>query len=262
MLYIDTVTLRKFGDIFRCEQLALALRRKIALSPITVLEVLSQLSSPASAEVLCQIRSMRNWLDPENTALLPWVNDVISSVVLGVPREEDITRSYQNAVEACFVDDPKEIRERATVVRALTDRIKDETADAFGALVEAARREQPTEEYVKEIWMQRVAARVDVALTPARRTAMTAGLDAYWEIEFSKLTRASAVNNYNARNHRNDIFDFEQLIYLSIREMAFLTMDTGFLQVTQSSQRERIHVVRPNHFANADDVARFIEHLQ
>ena len=166
MLFIDTVTFRKFGDIFRCEQLALPLRRKIGLSPITLLEVLSQLSSPASAEVLSQIRSMRNWLDPENTSLLPWVTDVISSVVLGVPREEDITRSYQNAVEACFIEDLSEIQERAIVVRALTDRIKDETADAFGALVDAARHERPTEEYVKEIWMQRVAARVDVALTP------------------------------------------------------------------------------------------------
>jgi hypothetical protein len=261
MLFIDTVTFRKFGDIFRCEQLALPLRRKIGLSPITLLEVLSQLSSPASAEVLSQIRSMRNWLDPENTALLPWVTDVISSVVLGVAREEDITRSYQNAVEACFIEDPKEIQERATVIRTLTDRIKDETADAFGALVDAARHERPTEEYVKEIWMQRVAARVDVALTPARRDALATGLDAYWEIEFLKLTRASRARLYNARNHRNDIFDFEQLIYLSIRELHFLTMDTGFSRVARSPQRNRIHVFPANHFGSPEAVVRFIDQL-
>jgi hypothetical protein len=261
MLFVDTVTFRKFGDIFRCEQLAFTLRRKIAVSPISVLEVLSQLSSPASAEVLGQIHSMRNWLDSEHTVLLPWVTDVISSVVLGVPREEDITRSYQNAVEACFVDGAQEIQRRAAVVRALTDRIKDETADSFGALVEAARRERPTEEYVKEIWMQRVAARVDVALTPERRTALATDLDAYWEIEFSKLSRASAARLYNARNHRNDIFDFEQLIYLSIRELHFLTMDTGFSRVIRSPQRERIHVLPPNHFETAESVVEFLNRL-
>ena len=259
MLFIDTVAFRKFGDIFRCEQLPFALRRKMALSPISILEVLSQLSSPASAEVLRQIHSMRNWLDPEHAVLLPWVNDVISSVVLGVPREEDITRSYQNAVEACFVDGAEEIQRRAAVLRALTDRIKDDDgSDSFGALVEAARRERPSEEYVKEIWMQRVAARVDVALTPERRIALASDLDAYWEIEFSKLSRASAARIYNARNHRNDIFDFEQLIYLSIGELHFLTMDTGFSRVVRSPQRERIHVFSSNHFDTVESVVEFL----
>ena len=56
-------------------------------------------------------------------------------------------------------------------------------------------------------------------------------LSAYHEFDFRKLEVALANKaSYNVEKHRNDLFDAEQLVYLSDPSLHFLTADRGYLR--------------------------------
>lgn len=79
-IYFDTVAFRQVGKAFEKNTLASALREKTLISPLTVFEVLSQLTTAEADEVLKQIHAVVNWTNPAHTGLLSWPDDALFSI--------------------------------------------------------------------------------------------------------------------------------------------------------------------------------------
>jgi len=80
LVYFDTDTFRAVGAAFRDSVLDNRLRRRIVLSPITLLEAMSQLVVKDRQTVLAQIQAMHNWLPSNAAARYPMPNCVIAEI--------------------------------------------------------------------------------------------------------------------------------------------------------------------------------------
>ncbi len=254
MIVPDTVTFRLLGEVFAQDELNPALREPFVLSPITCIEVLSQIAGGGREEVLRQIRAMPHWVNANHVRLLPWMTDVLSINVFGVHREEDMTPQINAAFEACFQLDGEPLIAAARPLRHHLDEIKDETADAFQRLLDSYRAERPTDETVLDIIITSIGNRLDLPVSQLVLQAARERLSAYLEFELVTLKNAAQAAGYVARNHRNDIFDVEQLVFLSEPGLHFLTLDRGFSRIAQSAQRDRIHVVPRDQFGTPESV--------
>jgi len=71
-VYLDTNAFRYFGHAFESTPLAVDLRGKILVSPLSAFEVFAQLADERLGEqVLRQVHAIRNWPNPKHSGLLP-----------------------------------------------------------------------------------------------------------------------------------------------------------------------------------------------
>ena len=77
------------GTAFEKDTLPSELRERIMISPLTVFEVLSQLTIANADEVLRQVHAVHNWTNPERTRLLPWPDDMLFSIWFQKPAPDD-----------------------------------------------------------------------------------------------------------------------------------------------------------------------------
>jgi hypothetical protein len=114
-IYFDTNVFRAVGTAFEKSTLAADLKERMLISPLTVFEVLSQLTVRNSYEVLLQIQTVRNWTNPERTGLLPWPDDMLSHLWFEKPVEDDgFTERMETAFNVCLASDsPAPLQEEA-----------------------------------------------------------------------------------------------------------------------------------------------------
>jgi hypothetical protein len=266
-IYLDTVAFREVGKAFEKKQLSSDLKDRIFLSPLTVFEVLSQLTIEKGDEVLSQIRAFYNWTNPEHAGMLPWPDDMLFQLWFKKSSPDDgFTKRMEMAFNVCLAaDSTKKLQEEAGKLKDLMDRMRQDSAQNFGRLVEAARREPFEGEGFSNVWFRGIAAWVKADPSSKSVSEIVSILNAYHEFEENKLKTAVKNKGYNPEKRKNDLFDAEQLIYLGDSSLCFVTCDTGFQNlVKKSPQAERIFVLTLAELADAkkvDAVLRVIVEL-
>jgi hypothetical protein len=228
------------------------------LSPLTIFEVLFQLTTAEADEVLRQVHAVMNWTNPKRTGLLAWPDDALFSVWNKKPRPDDgFTARMQKAFNTCLAaESAKDLQEDAGKLKDVMDKMKAKTAQDFGRLLDAARKEGGLEgENFSKAWFQGIANRISADEKSKDMKEIVEALNVYHEFEGGKLRVALANKDYNPEKHKNDLLDAEQLIYLSDPSLCFLTCDNGFTNlVKKSPQAKRIIVVAHAKLADAATV--------
>jgi hypothetical protein len=253
-IYLDTVAFRQFGRAFETKALPSDLRDRFLISPLTVFEVLSQLTTAEADQVLRQVHAILNWTNPKRTGLLPWPDDALFSVWnKKLPPIDNFTARMKKAFNVCLAaESPQELQEDAGKLKDVMDNMRAKTAGDFGRLMDAARQGGFSGESFSKAWFQGIANRVKTDSTSKDMKEIVAALTAYHEFEESKLRVALLSKDYKPEKHQNDLLDAEQLIYLSDPSLCFLTCDSGFRKfVTKSLQAKRIIVAPPHELDDA-----------
>ena len=95
-VYFDTDAFRHILKAFSRDQLLVKLREKIVLSPITILETLSQLTlvGQAGDEILLIVKSLPNCINGRSIPMLPWWTAAVRGHVEFPRPREDISRYF------------------------------------------------------------------------------------------------------------------------------------------------------------------------
>lgn len=263
-IYFDTIAFRETGKAFEKDTLPPDLRDRIIISPLTIFEVWSQLTIKDADAVLRQIHAVHNWCNAEHTGLLSWPEEALFQIWFEkLPPDDGFTKSMEKAFNVCLAaDSAKTLQEEAGKLKDVMDRIKKETAQNFGRLLEAARTEPLEGEKFCDAWFRGIANRVKADPASKPMAEIVSKLNAYHEFEQSKLRNAVQSKDYNPEKHANDLLDAEQLIYLADPSLCFLTCDTGFQNlVKKSPQAARIITVRPAELADARKVEAVLRNI-
>jgi hypothetical protein len=263
-VYFDTVAFRHIGQAFEKEGLSPDLRERNIISPITIVEVLSQLTIKSAEEVLRQIQAIHNWTNPTHTELLAWPNDTLFSIWFGkAASDSGLTKRMEKAINVCLASDSVEsLQEDAGKAKDAIDEMKQQSTQDFRTLLAAARKEPFDGEKFSEAWFRGIANRVKADPASKRMSEIILELSAYHEFEHGKLQAAVQNKDYNPEKHANDLLDAEQLIYLQDKSLCFLTCDTGFQNlVKKSPQVSRIIIVSGEDLASASMVEALLRKI-
>jgi hypothetical protein len=142
-VYFDTNVFREVGGAFHESSLPDDLKEKVLLSPLTIFEVLSQLTVKNADEVLRQIQAIHNWTNSKRTGMLPWPDDALAQFWFEKPTPDDgYTEKMQRAFNVCLAAQSVEsLREDAGKLKDAMDGMRHRTAEDFGRLLQAARKE-------------------------------------------------------------------------------------------------------------------------
>ncbi len=261
-VYFDTDCFHHFAETFQDRALPDDLRSKILFSPVTMMEVFSHLARYWGDRVHKQLQGLHNWVNKDHALVLPWMDAATALIGFGVPLEDDgYTKMLQADLNTCADSELAGLLDVAKARDAELVQIKETYADHFQDAVQFFRTTPLTEDGFTEVWLDGLTRRLN--LQPTRPAAeVVSALSALHEFEFSKLKLALVDRNYNARKHKNDLFDAEQLIFLGDPDLHFLTVDGGYLRkVTKSPQRRRIHHVEGGLLANAAEVEKLLRQI-
>jgi hypothetical protein len=101
LIYFDTDAFRHFSTAFKATPLSQELRRSLRLSPITAVEVMSQLVTKERAVILEQIHAMHNWL-PRPALLMPTGNRMFAEIGFGIPHRDDLFDGISKSLDTCL----------------------------------------------------------------------------------------------------------------------------------------------------------------
>jgi hypothetical protein len=135
-VYFDTDAFRHIGTAFATTPLEPELRKGIIVSPISALEVLSQLTIAKADVVLAQIHAMHNWL-PDPPLILPMGGYAIAEVGFGLVVRDDNLDSIVHALDVCLTtgeNDVDTLRTHAGELKDYLDGFKQREADKLAAI--------------------------------------------------------------------------------------------------------------------------------
>jgi hypothetical protein len=246
-VYFDTVSFREIGKALRDTGLPDNLRDGITVSPLSVFEVLSQLTVVKADDVLQEIQAIHNWVNSKGAGLLPWPDHALAVVGFGMPvKDDDFTSNMETAFNVCLnATSAASLQEEAGKLKDAMDALKSKTAQDFARLLDAAKKESPVGDWFSEAWFQGIAKRAKADPNTKTADELAKTFSACHEFERVKLEIALQSKGYNAEKHQNDLLDAEQLTYLGCPELCFLTCDKGFARVKNSPQAQRIKIVAP-----------------
>jgi len=103
-IYFDTDAWRRIGDALSGGALSAEMRQRIVFSPITLLELLSQLAlqKDKGQRVLGQVQSVYNCVDPTHREILPWPNVAIAHFGLRVTLKGDSFEAAGRNLNICM----------------------------------------------------------------------------------------------------------------------------------------------------------------
>jgi len=244
-IYTDTNVLRYFGIAFAKTGLAEELQEHLLLSPIAVMELISQVGTSAAEEAFSAVQALPNVHNPAGTGMLPWADDLFRISLFKLPPGKDtITPALNNAVvNVLNAAKAEEVVDDAKEMRTLLDKAKDEATQNFSAVLNAWRSEGPlSESDDKAIFARSIARQAGVEETGVDADFVVNSLDAYYTFEHGRMSVGAQHANYNVTKRANDVWDAELLIYLADPSLHLLTCDKGFERVSKSHQANRVHI--------------------
>lgn len=244
--YTDTNVLRYFGTAFRASPLDGDLRDQLLMSPISILELLSQLATKGGTDALSAVQAVVNVYNPSHAGLLPWPKDAFREAVFGVPATPDaLTDAITKAVNRCLVaTTPQELHNESSRLQDLLTKAKHETAAAFEDFLKAFKGNGPLgDDAHRSIFARSIAVRAEVPTQGVDVDKVIERLNALYVYGVDQLNTAAAAHNYNVKKHDNDFLDAEQLAYSAYPALNLLTCDKGFKRAAASPQFTRIHIV-------------------
>jgi hypothetical protein len=244
-IYTDTNVLRYFGTAFAKTSLAKDLRVQLLLSPLTVMELISQLGTDGAEEAFAAVQALPRVHDAEATGMLPWPDDLFRMSLFNLPPGEDtITPALNNAViNVLNAAKAEDLRDEGKEMRALLDQAKGEAAKDFSAVLSGWRSEGPLPETEhKAIFARSIARRAGFDEAKVDVDSVVKNLNAFYVFEGHRMQVGAQNDDYNVGKHSNDAYDAELLIYLADPTLHLLTSDKGFRRVEKSSQANRVHI--------------------
>jgi hypothetical protein len=249
--FFDTNVIRYLGQGLSGQHLPQSLKEKIVLPAVSAIELISQIAV-APQEALTAIHTFENWLDTTHAVLLDWSEIFVANHVFGFAHNDRVFDLLTQVLTTCYrtnapnprlIDDAQRLRDFNEAAKRQKAQLFQEAATALRARVLSRAQlcgTLPTVilEGLKTKYGQQVAV-------PIPDAQIEATLNAYIEFHADLVGRAVGQEEFNffSRDHLNDLFDAEQLAYLSDDHLHFYTADTGYRTVRNSPQRNRIHIV-------------------
>ena len=244
-IYTDTNVLRYFGTAFAKASLAEDLQVQLLLSPLTVMELISQLGTEGAEEAFAAVRALPRVHNAGATGMLPWSDDLFRMSLFNLPPGEDtITPALNNAViNILNAAKAEDLKDDGKEMRALLDEGKDEAAKNFSAVLNSWRSEgQLAEADHRAIFARSIARRAGFDEAKVDVDFVVKSLNALYVFENHRMQVGAQNHDYNVDKHSNDVYDAELLIYLADPTLHLLTSDKGFCRVEKSSQANRVHI--------------------
>lgn len=243
-IFFDTNVLRYFAKAFRSTPVDPELKQHFAVSPISLLELLSELATNNAEQAFQTIRAFPNIFNTDNLPLLPWEDDVFRSLIFNLPQPQSrLPELLGNATRRVFdAKGPADVKEDARQLREMMDVGKFEATEDFARLLDSWRvHGGVADEEHRRIFATSIAHRAGVPQEGIDVDHVIGKLNALWAYESERLTNAAAEDKYNPHRHENDVYDAQQLIYLAHPDLHFLTCDRGYRKAAASQQYTRIH---------------------
>jgi len=244
-IYTDTNVLRYFGTAFAKASLTKDLRVQLLLSPLSVMELISQLGTEGAEEAFAAVQALPRVHNSEATGVLPWPDDLFRMSLFNLPPSEDtITPALNNAViNVLNAAKAEDLREDGKEMRALLDQAKSEAAKDFSAVLAGWRSEGPLSEAEhKAIFARSIARKAGFDEAKVDVDFVVKSLNAFYVFEGHRIQIGAQYDDYNVVKHSNDVYDAELLLYLADPTLHLLTSDKGFRRVEKSSQANRVHI--------------------
>jgi hypothetical protein len=253
-IYFDTNVLRYFADAFRNRPVDVDLKEHFVVSPISILELLSEIGTEQAEEAFRTVKAFPNIFDTDNPiALLPWEREVFRVLVFDqAPEEDQLAELLSNAMSrALHVNTVTELRDDARQLRDLMDQSKQQATDDFAALLDSMRQHGAVaDDEHRRIFANGIAHRADIPQQGIDPNLVIERLNALWAYEYEHVVNAVREQAYDPYRHRNDFYDIEQLVYLAHPDMNLLTSDQQFSRRGRQSEQYRrirwepIHILR------------------
>jgi hypothetical protein len=269
-VYPDTNVLRYFGIALVNHQLPQELRNGLVLSPISLLELISQASLQDNEQVFAAVGAMRNWL-PDPIPMLDLPPFYIRLKIAGNDEGgEDIFKNLSQALNNCLNSPTAaSLRQPAAELRILLDNAKDHDARLRHEIVEGmrkslrAQKRKLTRDELCHGFLETLAKRARVSIEHPGISAFAARVPGLFRHESARLSRALEDPDFNflSKKRKNDLFDSEQLIYLAEDHLSFLTTDGGFADAKRTSQGHRVHIVTPEALLTLNDAIQTLNDI-
>lgn len=269
--YFDTNVLRYFGQAFQSTQLESSLRSRIALSPLSVAELLAQLGGTGSEtqEAYDAIQAIGNWVEPTNRHILDWPEVFIREHVFGIPTSKATPLPHvTKALDLCSQPglDLTSLRRAGGEVRRSWEMIERKSAEArrSNALLLRHHKIKAPRELLLEWSLKTLRSISGVTDTNAARNEILGKLSAYHELEITTLSTALRDHNFQflSRKRMNDQVDLEQLIYLADDRATYLTCDgKAYKRVKATPQGHRIWIVAPSQLLDAPNAIAILRQM-
>ena len=263
-IYTDTNVLRYFGTAFANASLADDLQLHLFLSPLTIMELASQLGTKDAEEAFAAVQALPRVHNAKACGMLPWSDHFFRMCIFNLPPVEDVsTVTLNNAiVKILNAAKAEDLREEGKEMRVLLDAAKAEAARNFEAVLNDWRSVGPLPEAEhRAIFARSIARRAKVDEAKVDIDFVIESLHALYVFENHRMRIGARNHNYNVDKHSNDAYDAELLIYLADPRMHLLTCDTGFRRVEKSSQANRVHIAEVACLNNPKYATATIRHI-
>ena len=249
-VYFDTNIIRYLRDGLREQSLSQEEKKQVVLSPISVLELVSQIAAIPD-EALGAIHALRSWIDTKDAYLLGCREAFIAHWVFSKKIADEVSEGLKRVLATCYESETPDnkLREDAG---ALLKFLETEKRGKARLLENAARdiRQTPKDNSKANLRGAARSAiarglRTVVAATPDEMPddAIADCLPAYFEYHTALIERAIPDDkfHFSSEKHLNDHFDAEQLVYLADPSLHFFTGDKGF--ACAAAVEPRVHIL-------------------
>ncbi len=247
-VYFDTMIIRYLRDGLREQPLSQEEKGQVVLSPISVLELVSQIAAYPD-EALSAIHALGSWVDIKHAELLGWTDPFIAHWVFSKEIADEVSEGLKRVLITCFESEKAsdKLRKDAAALSRFLEKSKCRKATLFE---KAARGIRKTPK-VNSKDNLRAGAQLAIASGLRSRAAASdeipdAGiadcLPAYFTYHTDLIERTipSSVFNFFSRRHLNDHFDAEQLVFLADPHLHYFTADTGYGSAAKAEPRVHI----------------------
>lgn len=248
--YFDTNVIR-YLRIGLNAPLPANLQSRIVLSPVSAIEVLSQMEDEVrGGEAFHSIHCFRDWV-PEQAVMFDWLETFCARHVFGIEIEDQIFPIVSEMLHRTLAanDLSPELRAGARNLKHVNEKAKRQKAHLFQQAADLLRAEglgaTELDLRVRRDISVGIEQRIGAARGSRAQAQIEGSLSAY--CEFHRRSLLGALQNagfrFDSREHLNDHFDSEQLLYLASPENHFISSDGGFNSVANTPQGPRIHII-------------------
>jgi len=261
-IYFDTNVLRYFANTFRNAPVDGDLKQHLVVSPISVLELLSEIGTDQAEAAFRTVKAFPNIFDANiPIPLLPWEDEVFRVLVFDqAPQPDQLAERLSNAMTRAFhANSVEDIREDAREIRNVLDQAKLRATDDFAALLNSFRQHGAVgDDEHRRIFASGIANRAGVPQVEVNVDRVIDRLSALWAYEYEHVMNSAGERIYDPYRHQNDFLDIEQLVYLAHPDMHMLTSDQGFRRARQSAQYPKIRLEPVHIFRDPTEASRIM----
>jgi hypothetical protein len=251
-VYFDTNIIHYLRDGLRGQSLSQTEKDQVVLSPISVLELISQIATFPN-EALGAIHALRAWLDTERTSLLGWRDVFIAHWIFAKEIPDEVSEGLKRVLKVCYESENPDdkLRGDSGALSEFLERAKHRKATLLENAARAIRqtsegRDQDNLRGGTRLGIARALREVVATSDEVSDDVIVGCLPAYFEYHTGLIVRAFPNDEFNffSRKHLNDHFDAEQLIFLADPSLHFFTADQGYRCAARVEPR--VHILEAN----------------